>query len=70
MGGQGSPDAVGLTDRQRLTITHGADDVALNCRVVVLCGSETNALIKRHDAGGKQNDGNAIGQRKRDPDTR
>ena len=36
----------------------------------ILFGSEINVLIERHDAGGKQNDGNAIGQRKRDPDTR
>jgi len=37
--------------------------------LAILFGSEINALIKRHDAGGKQNVGNATGQRKRDPDT-
>lgn len=38
--------------------------------LAILFGSEINALIQRHDAGGKQNVGNAIGQRERDADTR
>ncbi len=38
--------------------------------LAILFGSEINALIKPLGAGGKQNVGNAIGQRKRDPDSR
>lgn len=38
--------------------------------LAILLGSEINALIQRHDAGDKQNVGDAIGQRKRDLDTR
>ena len=38
--------------------------------LAILLGSEVNALIHRHDAGGKHHVENASGQRKRDPDTR
>ena len=38
--------------------------------LAILFGSEINALIDRHGAGDKQNVGNTIDQRKRNPDTR
>ncbi len=38
--------------------------------LAILFGSEVNALNERHGAGGKQNVGNAIGQRERNADTR
>jgi len=38
--------------------------------LAILFDSEINALIQRHVAGGKQNAGNAIGQHKRNADTR
>ena len=38
--------------------------------LAILFGSEINAIIERHAADGKQNVGNAIGQRKRDADAR